>query len=105
MKGHFTRPGVRGPTGNGFAETACYSLMKQDYTQKQGQYLAFISYYGKINGRPPAETDLQRYFKVTPSTVHQMILRLEQRGLIERVPGQSRTIRVLLPREELPNLE
>ena len=79
--------------------------MKHEYTQKQGQYLAFIHYYSKIHGCPPAAADMQRYFEVTPPSVHQMVLTLEQRGLIARVPGQPRTIRVLLPREELPDLE
>jgi len=40
------------------------------YTTKQGQYLAFIHYYTKIHGYPPAEADLGRYFKVTPPAVH-----------------------------------
>jgi hypothetical protein len=31
------------------------------FTEKQGQYLAFIYYYTKINGQPPAEADMQRY--------------------------------------------
>jgi Mn-dependent DtxR family transcriptional regulator len=50
------------------------------YTAKQGQYLAFIYYYTKLNRRPPAEADIRRYFEVTPPTVHQMILRLEELG-------------------------
>jgi len=75
------------------------------YTQKQGQYLAFIYYYTKVNGRPPAEADMQRYFQTTPPTVHQMVLRLEKLGFIEREPGQARTIRVLLPVEQRPFLE
>ncbi|GIK42235.1 MAG: hypothetical protein BroJett011_60680 [Chloroflexota bacterium] len=75
------------------------------YTAKQGQYLAFIYYYTKLNRRPPAEADIQRYFQVTPPTVHQMILKLEELGFISRMPGQSRSIRVLLPLEQLPPLE
>jgi SOS-response transcriptional repressor LexA len=79
--------------------------MKSKYTQKQGQYLAFIYYYTKLHGRAPAEADMGRYFRVSPSAVHQMILMLEKQRLIERVSGQARTIRILLPREELPDLE
>jgi repressor LexA len=79
--------------------------MTKRYTDKQGQYLAFIYYYTKMNGRPPAELDMQKYFRVTPPSVHQMVLTLERRGLIERTPWQSRSIRLLLPREELPDLE
>lgn len=76
-----------------------------DYTYKQGQYLAFIYYYTKLNRRPPAEADIQRYFNVTPPAVHQMILKLEELGFISRVPGQSRSIQVLLPVEQLPQLD
>ena len=79
--------------------------MKNKYTEKQGQYLAFIYYYSKIHRRPPAEADMQRYFQVSAPAVHQMVLTLETKGLIERTPGQARTIRVLLPGEELPDLE
>ena len=75
------------------------------YTPKQGQYLAFIHYYTKLNGRPPAEADLQRYFRVSAPAVHQMILKLEQKGLITRKPGQARTVRNVLERKELPDLE
>jgi repressor LexA len=45
------------------------------FTAKQGQYLAFIYYYTKIHGTPPAEADFQRFFRVTPPVVHQMIKR------------------------------
>ena len=82
-----------------------HSLMKRKYTHKQGRYLAFIHYYRKIHGYPPTEADMQRYFKVTPPSVHQMVLTLEKRGLVEKEPGQPRTIRVILPFEELPALE
>lgn len=79
--------------------------MERKYTPKQGQYLSFIYYYTKLNGYPPAEADMQRYFKATPPTVHNMVITLEQHGLIERIPGKPRTIRVLLPRQDLPDLE
>lgn len=74
------------------------------FTEKQGQYLAFIHTYTLLNRRPPAEADIQRFFELTPPTVHQMIVELERRGLINRVRGQPRTIRVTLPEGELPRL-
>jgi Mn-dependent DtxR family transcriptional regulator len=80
-------------------------VTKKPCTAKQGQYLAFIFYYAKIHGRAPAESDLQNYFKVSPPSVHQMVLTLESNGFIERVPGQGRSIRLLIPREDLPDLE
>jgi Mn-dependent DtxR family transcriptional regulator len=79
--------------------------MADPFRRKQGQYLAFIHYYTKIHKRPPAEADMQRYFKVSPPSVHQMILGLEARGLIARTPGQPRSIRVLIPSDILPELE
>lgn len=75
------------------------------FTNKQGQYLAFIHYYSKVNGRPPAEADMQRFFRVSPPSVHQMVIALETNGLIERAPGQGRSIRLLVAREDLPDLE
>ena len=75
------------------------------FTEKQGQYLAFVHYYTKLNGRPPAEADMQRYFRVTPPSVHQMVVTLELKGLIERIPGRGRSIRLLVPREQLPDLK
>src|SRR6187402_3454029 len=74
------------------------------FTEKQGQYLAFIQTYTLLNRRPPAEADFQRFFEVTPPAVHQMIVELERRGLISRVPGQPRTIEVTLPDDEVPRL-
>lgn len=73
-------------------------------TAKQAQYLAFVFYYTKIHGVAPAEADMQNYFKVSPPSVHQMVLTLEANGFIERVPGRGRSIRLLVPREQLPDL-
>jgi repressor LexA len=79
--------------------------VKKAYTYKQGQYLAFIYYSTKVNRRAPSEAEMQRYFGVTPPSVHQMVLTLEANGFIERIPGQARSIRLLLSREELPDLD
>lgn len=75
------------------------------FTPLQGQYLAFIHYYTKLHRRPPSELDLQRFFRVSPSSVHNMVVKLHENGLISRAPGNPRTMRVLLPREQLPDLE
>jgi len=74
------------------------------FTKMQGQYLAFIYHYTKIHGLAPAETDLQRYFQVSPPSVHEMIKTLERNGLIERTPGRARSIRLLVQLEHLPRL-
>ena len=63
-----------------------------------------MRYVGRIY-RPPSEADMQRYFRTAPPNVHDMILRLDEGGWIERTPGQARSIRVLVPPEELPVLK
>ena len=78
---------------------------KQKYTPKQGQYLSFIYYFTKLNRVPPAEVDFQRYFKTSPPAVHNMILKLEEKGFIQRKPKIPRSIKLLLLRAELPELE
>ena len=75
------------------------------FTAKQGQYLAFIYSYTKINRQAPAESDLERYFQVSPPSIHEMIKTLERNGLIERTPGQARSIRLCVRPEHLPRLE
>jgi DNA-binding MarR family transcriptional regulator len=74
------------------------------FTETQGQYLAFIHAYALVNGRPPAEADMQRFFAVTPPSVHSMVKELERRGLITRIPRQPRSIAISLPDDELPRL-
>ena len=79
--------------------------MTAEYTAKQGQYLAFIYHYTKLNRRPPAQTDIQRFFEVSPPSVHNMLLTLERKGLLSRTPGAARSIEVLVGRDDLPHLE
>ena len=76
-----------------------------NFTEKQGQYLAFIYTYTLLNRQPPSEADFQRFFEVTPPSVHQMIMQLERRGLISRVPRQPRSIKLMLPSAHLPPLQ
>jgi repressor LexA len=73
-------------------------------TNTQGQYLAFIHAYSRVMGFPPAEADIQRYFAVSPPTVHQMILTLERDGWIRRTPRAARSIELLVDPELLPVL-
>lgn len=74
------------------------------FTALQGQYLAFIHAYALVNGRPAAEADMQRFFGVTPPSVHGMVKTLERLGLITRAPRQARSIAVTVPEDQLPRL-
>ena len=73
-------------------------------TAKQGQYLAYIHLYTRLHRRPPAETDMQEYFRVSPPSVHQMVLTLERAGFIRRLPRTPRSIELLIDPTQLPDL-
>ena len=75
------------------------------FTKKQGQYLAFIHMYMKINQQPPAEADMQRYFRVAPPSVHRMVIDLEKQELISREKGRARTIKIAINLKDVPMLE
>src|SRR5437867_10254334 len=75
------------------------------FTPLQGQYLSFIHTYEGIHGCAPAEADLQRHFGVTPPSVHQMVVTLERKGLITRVTGAARSIKLQISSAVLPPLE
>jgi Mn-dependent DtxR family transcriptional regulator len=74
------------------------------FTPKQGQYLAFIHLYTRLHRRPPAETDMQQYFRVSPPSVHQMVLTLERKGFIRKQPRTARSIELLVDPKLLPGL-
>ena len=76
----------------------------KNFTPKQGQYLAFIHLYTRLHRRPPAEADMQQYFRVSPPSVHQMVLTLERAGFIRRQPRVARSIEVLVEPKHLPQL-
>src|SRR5215207_8303847 len=77
-------------------------MSAKSFTERQGQYLAFIDAYTRVHGRPPAETYMQRHFQLSPPSVHQMVLTLERLGHIRRQPGVARSIEVLLAPEPCP---
>lgn len=80
-------------------------MTRLEPTVRQGQFLSYIFHYTLVNGRAPAEADLQRYFQITPPSVHTMVLTLERRGFIQRIPGQARSITLLVAPAALPALQ
>jgi repressor LexA len=80
------------------------SRSAKTFTPKQGQYLAFIHLYTRLHRRPPAETDMQQYFRVSPPSVHRMVLTLERAGFIRRQPRTARSIELLVEPQHLPEL-
>ena len=74
-----------------------------DFTPTQGRYLAYIHAYTNLHGFPPAESEIAAAICVSPPSVNQMVKTLEKRGLIERQPGTPRSLRVLIPDDEIPS--
>lgn len=80
-------------------------MMGARLTRKQGQLVAYVYFYTKVHRIPPSENEIAAFLGVYGPSAHQMILRLEARGALARIPGQARTLRILLPRQEIPDLE
>lgn len=74
-------------------------------TARQAQFLAYIHHYSEVNGCAPSEADMGRFFQITTPSVHSLVLTLERRGFIRRVPGQARSITLTVPWEPLPTLK
>jgi SOS-response transcriptional repressor LexA len=97
-------PLLAGGTDEQLNRMAGVSPSAKTFTPKQGQYLAYIHLYTRLHRRPPAQADIQQYFRVTPPSVHQMVLTLERAGFIRRQPGVARSIEVLVDPKLLPEL-
>ena len=78
--------------------------MKKTYTDKQGQYLAFIYYYSKIHGCSPSEAEMQQYFLSLAASCTSDGVDTRSARHIARTPGQARSIHLLISRDELPDL-
>jgi hypothetical protein len=76
-------------------------------TRQQGQFLAFIREYMMRNeaGVAPSHADFQRFFNLTPPSVNSMLVRLEQRGFIRRIPGKARAIELTTNPDWIPPLD
>jgi hypothetical protein len=76
-------------------------------TRQQGQFLAFIREYMMRNEAAvaPSHADFERFFNLTPPSVNSMLIRLEQRGFIRRIPGKARAIEIIVDPIAIPPLE
>jgi SOS-response transcriptional repressor LexA len=79
--------------------------IKERWTEAQGQYLAFIFTYDLLHDRSPSEAEMQRFFRVSPPSAHRMVVELEKKNLIRRTPGVARSIKLLVPADEVPVLK
>jgi SOS-response transcriptional repressor LexA len=68
-------------------------------TRRQAEYLDFIRKFTERWGIPPSFIDIGRHFMTTQPSVNNMVKTLEARGFLTRIPGQARTLRVILPED------
>ncbi len=54
---------------------------------------------------PSAHTDMQKYFKVIPHSINQMIVTLEKKELIQIQPRVARSISLLILLELLSDIK
>jgi repressor LexA len=66
-------------------------------TKRQTEYLAFIRAFTERWGIPPSFEEIGKHFGVTTPSVNTMVKALEARAFLTRVPGQARTLRVIVP--------
>ena len=66
-----------------------------EFIEMKGQYLCFIHACTNLNRRPPAKVEIQKYSRVTPPTMNQMIADLNRTRLIECIPGNPRRFGLL----------
>jgi hypothetical protein len=76
-------------------------------TRQQGQFLAFIQEFITRNeaGLAPSHADLQRFFNLRAPSVNSMLIRLEHRGFIRRIPGKARAIEITMRPDWIPPLD
>jgi hypothetical protein len=76
-------------------------------TRQQGQFLAFIREYMLRNhaGVAPTHANFQRFFNLTAPSVNSMLIRLERRGFIRRIPHQARGIELTVNPDWIPPLD
>jgi len=75
----------------------------QPPTARQGEYLAFIHHFILKNGLSPSFEEIAAHFGTSPPSVNGMIKTLERRGLLSRIPGVARSLRVLAQSALLPD--
>lgn len=77
--------------------------MPPAFTARQGEYLSFIHRYTQRRGAAPSFEEIGAHFGTTPPSVNTMIKTLCARGLLSKLPGVARSLRVLVPESQLPD--
>lgn len=63
---------------------------------RQLDYLRFLHRYIELHRRAPSESEIVMHMRGTAPSAHDMIVKLEDLGYLERSPGAARSIRLLI---------
>lgn len=74
-------------------------------TIKQKVVLEAIEWYIDKYGISPTIRELAKITNTTSHPTHEKIIKLEEKGVISTINGCARSIRVLIPLEEIENDE
>ena len=72
------------------------------FTPTQGRYLSFIYAYTEGLGVAPAEAEIAEALQVQPSSVSGMLKTMVKKGLIQKKPGEARSIEILVDANVIP---
>lgn len=74
-------------------------------SRSQGQLVAYVYWYTNVHRIPPSENEIAEFLGGRSPSAHVMMVRRGCRGVLTRRPGEPRSLKVLLPREAIPDLE
>lgn len=72
------------------------------FTPTQARYLSFIHAYTEGFGVPPSEAEIASAMKVQPPSVSGMLKTMVKKGLVQKTPGEARSIEILIDSQEIP---
>lgn len=74
-------------------------------TTKQKIVLEAIEWYYKEYGISPTIKEIAKITNTSTHPTHEKVIKLEEKGVISTLSGKARSIRVLIPLEEIENAE
>jgi repressor LexA len=89
------------PTGGGIGSihrgVYMYTMSNSPLTDRQQAVLDYLAEHAALHGLPPTLAELARAFGIQVNAARKHLQALAARGLLERVPGKARGIRLPAP--------
>ena len=74
-------------------------------TPRHSQYFVYLYLYRRLHRYGLSETEISEFFRGSAPSVHRMLVKLEENGLITRELGVSRSVPVAVSRREITPLD